>query len=488
MIVVGFGKALHDCSICVSINGKVKYAKYEREVNNKNIPAPSYWFWKKLIEWNIDLKKIDLLVHLDTDDYYFKYKINALPINDQDFLIPQSSTRKKEILLDHHLAHLWSNTSFNGKEEGVIIDGRGSGGNKVLIKNKKDKKTFNYISPGGIFLELTEIMGISSQEHGNSSGKLMGMINYGKLDQNFYQKLIEFFPEKLKEIIIPTLKSNFHNKFDQKWFDFLKTINEFCFYMLKYYFSFCDINNKLIYSGGVALNIEWNRRLLDMGYKLNIEPHVYDGGLSIGCLRFGHHYLNIEQPKFENFPYIQSDEKPDSVPTKKTLDKVAELLANNKIIGFYQGHGEIGPRALGNRSILMNPTLKDGKDFLNKKVKHREWWRPYGASVMEDKCNKYFDLNYSPYMLFSSKVLTDNLPSITHVDGTCRHQTVSYKQNNIFYDLLDSFEKKTGLPVLLNTSLNEGGKPIAGSIKSAKNLFYNSKIDGILIGNELYLK
>jgi predicted NodU family carbamoyl transferase len=221
MIIVGFGKALHDCSVCVSINGKIKYAKYEREVNVKSIPAPTYWFWKKLIEWNIDFKKIDLLVHLDANDYGNKYKIKALPKTGEDFLIPKSTTREKEILLDHHLAHLWSNTNFNGKKDGIIIDGRGSDDNTVLIKNKEDKKRFNYISPGGVFIELVDIMGIHLQEHGNSSGKLMGMMNYGKLDKNFYLELIKFLPEKVKEVLFPILKINFNNKFDQRWFVFI---------------------------------------------------------------------------------------------------------------------------------------------------------------------------------------------------------------------------------------------------------------------------
>ena len=261
-----------------------------------------------------------------------------------------------------------------------------------------------------------------------------------------------------------------------------------CWELIKRYFEPMNKKKEIIYSGGCALNIEWNRRLLNMGYKLNIEPPVYDGGLSLGCVRFGHSFLNLKQPQvFKNYPYIQDDIAPKDSASVQTINKVAKLLAAGKIVGWYQGHGEAGPRALGNRSILMDPRIKNGKEILNQKVKKREWWRPYGASVKEDKAYKYFDLKKSPYMLYTSKVKKPELlPAITHIDGSCRHQTVSSSQNPLFYKLLDSFEKLTKLPVLLNTSLNEGGKPIANKPEQALDLLKNSKMDAICIGNKIY--
>jgi hypothetical protein len=154
-------------------------------------------------------------------------------------------------------------------------------------------------------------------------------------------------------------------------------------------------DEQIIYSGGCALNVTWNRKLLDEGYNLSIEPPVYDGGISIGCLRFGHEYLNIPQPIINNFPYVQDDFCPSTNPSQQTIDKVSDLLAQGKIVGWYQGNGELGPRALGNRSILMDPTIKNGKEIINSKVKHREWWRPFGASVKEDKSLDYFDIEIS---------------------------------------------------------------------------------------------
>jgi len=165
-------------------------------------------------------------------------------------------------------------------------------------------------------------------------------------------------------------------------------------------------------------------------------------------------------------------------------------LANGKIVGWYQGKGEIGPRALGNRSILLNPLIKNGKQILNEKVKKREHFRPYGASIIESHTSNFFDCNFSSeYMLYAVKIKNKDLfPCISHIDNTCRIQTVSNNQNQIYYNLLNNFFEKTGVPMLLNTSLNINGKPIASTKKDAMELFKNSDMDILCFGNEIYKK
>jgi carbamoyltransferase len=491
MIVVGFGKGNHDCNICVSIDGKIKYAKYEREFNIKHSNAPDYWFWKKLIEWNINISKIDLLVETDHGNFMKQYKVPRLPINGDPFYF-KAGKKQKEIILDHHLAHAWSNMSFNKYKQSIVVDGSGSGLGPYtsLVYSKEKLFRFEDDSPAGIYNFISSLMNLHSGEFGTGSGKLMGLMPYGKINQNLLYKLIKEFPYFFNPTLLEIIKLNCLNKNiqDPVFLDFLKTIDELCFIRLLKYFDYLNKSEEIIYAGGCALNVDWNRRLINLGYKLNIEPHVYDGGLSIGCVRFGHDFLKIEQPNFKNFPYIQDDEDPNSVPSIKTIEKVSELLSNNKIVGWYQSKGEIGPRSLGNRSILMNPTIKNGKDILNKKVKFREWWRPYGASVKEEKASNFFDMEYSPYMLYTSKVLSNNLDSITHIDKTCRHQTVNSNQNIIFYELLSFFEKKTGIPILLNTSLNLAGNPISGTIKQAKKILYETELDAMCIGDNLIIK
>ena len=154
-------------------------------------------------------------------------------------------------------------------------------------------------------------------------------------------------------------------------------------------------------------------------------------------------------------------------------------------MAWYQGNGEVGPRALGNRSILLDPRIPNGKDIINT-VKNREHYRPFGASVLSEFKKEYFDLDFeNPYMLYVGKCQKENLKSITHVDGTCRVQTVN---TGVFRQLLQEFHAITGCPVLLNTSLNNAGKPIASTVASAMLEFNNGLIDVFIHGDKIYEK
>jgi len=182
----------------------------------------------------------------------------------------------------------------------------------------------------------------------------------------------------------------------------------------------------------------------------------------LGCIEFlRQHY---SQPEFDNsgFPYWQTDMAPSDEPLDETIKKTAEDLANGKIIGWYQGHGEVGPRALGNRSILMSPEVKEGKHILNSKVKHREDYRPFAASILYEDTKDYFDWEGdSDFMKYSVKFKDKVFEPISHIDNTSRIQTVK-PELKLYYSLISEFKKLTGIPMLLNTSLNDNGKPIAG--------------------------
>ena len=174
----------------------------------------------------------------------------------------------------------------------------------------------------------------------------------------------------------------------------------------------------------------------------------------------------------------------------KLITRVAQDLADGKIVGWFQGRSEFGPRALGNRSILVDPGLPNAKDYMNKKVKHREHWRPYAPVTLENQeLNGCFDIfRPSPYMLFSSLVIADNLPGITHEDGTARIQTVTMEQNKRMYMLLVAFNNiKMGYPVLLNTSFNMAGEPIVETPQDAIKTFQETEID-ILVMEDVYIR
>ena len=166
--------------------------------------------------------------------------------------------------------------------------------------------------------------------------------------------------------------------------------------------------------------------------------------------------------------------------------QVAQLISEKNIVAMFQGRSEAGPRALGNRSILYDPRDPNGKDHVNI-VKQREWFRPFAGSVLKEEAKKWFDLkslNESKFMMFAVDVLKDKqniIPAITHVDGTCRIQTVSKEDNENFYNLIQEFYKITDVPILFNTSFNLAGNTIVETLEDAIWTLKNSKI------NYLYL-
>jgi len=164
---------------------------------------------------------------------------------------------------------------------------------------------------------------------------------------------------------------------------------------------------------------------------------------------------------------------------------VAEYLFNGKVIGWFNGPSEYGPRALGSRSILANPTRPDIKDHINQKVKNREWWRPYAPIVLEEYYDDWFDLDRTaPYMLLSSQVLEHQrilVPGITHEDGSSRPQTVSKTQNPRVHRLLTEFYNQTACPILLNTSFNSR-EPIVETPQNAIDTFTTTNLDVLAMG------
>jgi carbamoyltransferase len=165
----------------------------------------------------------------------------------------------------------------------------------------------------------------------------------------------------------------------------------------------------------------------------------------------------------------------------------AKLLAQGKVPGWFQGKMEFGPRALGNRSILADPRDPNMKDLVNRKIKFREEFRPFAPAILEERVSDYFEINCpSPYMLLVAQVREDKknqIPAVTHVDGSARIQTVSHKQNPLFYAVLKEFEKLTGCPVLLNTSFNLTGEPIVCTPQDAYQTFISSGLDYLIMGN-----
>jgi len=272
--------------------------------------------------------------------------------------------------------------------------------------------------------------------------------------------------------------------------------------------------DNLCLCGGVALNGVANGRILKEGpfKKIHIPPSPGDAGSAIGCAMYAYHSIfqkerNVSLDKdsmIKNNVYVgpeYNNEKIEeflklyNIPYEKfehdqLLKKTVELILKQKVVGWYQGRMEWGPRALGNRSILGDPRSEKMKDILNEKIKHREKFRPFAPSILEEYTSEYFDIDISsPYMLLVAKVKKPEvIPAITHIDGTGRLQTVSKKSNPLYYNLINEFFNQTGVPVLINTSMNVRGEPIVNTPEQAFSMLLKTDMDAIVMGNYLIQK
>ncbi len=254
-----------------------------------------------------------------------------------------------------------------------------------------------------------------------------------------------------------------------------------------------DIKN-ICLSGGYILNCVNNyylKKHLPKDINLYIEPIAGDAGTAIGSAKIVYYRETKSKQKFpqKNIYYgVQYSDKEILTKLKKEKTKranvrdVARLLSQNKMVALFQGRSEGGPRALGNRSILFNPKNKNGKDIVNK-IKRREFYRPFAGTVLYEYMDEYFEmegLEESPFMMYAVNVRKDKveeIPAITHVDNTCRVQTLKKEFNKNFYDIIKAFYNITDTPILLNTSFNLAGEPMVESITDALNTLHGSKID-----------
>jgi len=260
-------------------------------------------------------------------------------------------------------------------------------------------------------------------------------------------------------------------------------------------------------AGGVALNCVVNGRIRrETGFTdVYVQPAAYDGGTSLGAAAYVYHhrlghprrhvmdhaYLGPEFAPAEcrgaldqaGLPYVE-------LKDRALVDRTAAALAGGKIVGWFQGRMEFGPRALGNRSILADPRRPEMKDVLNARIKHREPFRPFAPSILEEATGDWFEDDHpSPFMLMAydvKKSRRDDIPAPTHVDGTGRLQTVSRRQNPRYHDLIRAFGDRTGVPVLLNTSFNEN-EPICCTPGEAVDTFRRTRMDVLALGS-LYVE
>lgn len=467
----------HDSNITYTDGKTVKYCATERLFSIKHHGFNNVWQWEDILNrWDVKLEDIDAIAII-TDDITFDEKENYREI---DLGMPC-----RVYAVDHHWAHVLSMWPLGPiPYTNFVFDGFGNNDRAhSLYVGGKVQYTHDVNESGSIGVCMAKVgrtLGLSADDWGlDLAGKVMGLQSFGIKDQSYYDKVDMYPLSRVRDIWnYDSWDRKWDNTFDINW---LRTVHEVTGDKIAAYIG--GHEDVVGYSGGVAQNCVFNGKIVKTGQKVVIPPHANDCGLSLGAVEFlRQHY---HEPEFSNegFPFWQDDEAPDEV-TDETIVRAADALAQGHIVGWYQGHGEIGPRALGNRSILMNARNRKAKDVINARIKHREHFRPFGAAVPQEDVSKFFDFDgEAPYMNIAVDVKDKELTSVTHIDNTCRVQTVP-KGNDHFSKLIRVYREMTGDSVLLNTSLNIAGSPIASKMWEAKELFSKKDIDDMFIGND----
>mgnify|MGYP001997710971 CR=1 FL=1 len=340
---------------------------------------------------------------------------------------------------------------------------------------KNNMRVTSTCSPAQMFEKTCTSIGMNWYD----AGKLMAMASYAKNDIEVNEN--DFVGFDLRSIELTKKLSSFQEQCDYARSLQIKSQERVKDLILK---SIEDTGIKNVcLAGGYFLNCVSNtyvHKHLPRDVNVFIEPVCGDDGISIGLAKLRWYELTGSRRRFPLKNIYNGIPQEINVEGKRVSPKdVAQLLADRKVIGIFQSRSESGPRALGNRSILYDPRDPNGRDKINK-LKGREDYRPLAATVLHEHAHKWFDmcnLKESPYMLYTLDVLSDEVPAICHVDKTCRVQTLKKSFNKHYYKLIWEFNHITGVPLVLNTSLNLAGDTIAETVEDAMKTLNGSEMD-----------
>jgi carbamoyltransferase len=462
--------------------------------------------------------------------------------------VDRKKLRFEEHHLEHHIAHIASAYYCSPWERAAGFSYDGSGdfvstmmahceGNDIKVLDR----VFLPHSLGSFYTMICEFIGY--KKYGDE-GKVMGLAPYGKdtyceqireiielddpafrLDLNYFMPLGSNQGMQIQSDGTVRLARHFSDRMVQRFgqprepqaeitqrdmdlaYAMQHRFEEVFFHMLKQLHQRVPIED-LVMAGGCALNSVANGKLFQQTpfRRTWLQPAAGDEGLAIGAALHTYHSILQQSGRHEMKNSYLGPEFPDSrievdlkqaglsyrkLAREPLLDAAAEQIAAGNVVGWFQGRMEWGPRALGNRSIVAHPGLPDMKDVLNARIKHREWFRPFAPSILVERQSEYFEYDHpSPFMLHVYKIRPEKraqLCAVNHVDDTGRLQTVSREENPLYYDLIRAFERRTGIPVILNTSFNEN-EPIVCTPGEAIDCFKRTRMDVLAIGSYFVVK
>ena len=380
---------------------------------------------------------------------------------------------------------------------------------KKWIKYPVPLETEDSVSVGTLYSEGSLQLIYEPNSHTWPAGKLMGLASYA--NQDIVDEAPYYIVEKDGDIFIPNKriypKVNFNSDFYSKACvaGIYQREQERVSIMLADKAKELTGSKNICVAGGSFLNCNSNEKILNSGLFENsyFVPPADDSGIPLGCAWYAYQELvDIEKTEMLS-PYIgKSYSRLDVIEAinkhnisnfteydnmEQLTDDVSNLLSQNRVIGWFQDGSEIGPRALGNRSILASPIEPWMTGHINADIKKREWYRPFAPAVLFEHQGGIFESDvYSPYMLVTTSVKEEwrnKIPAVTHIDNSARHQSVTEKSNTKFYNLINSFYLKTNVPVLLNTSFNGPKEPMVESPFDAIRTFKETGLDHVVINN-----
>lgn len=497
----------HDSSVCLIKDGKVElFLKEERLTRIKRDMFPWVSINKVLNKYKGKIDKIVVASPFNSEYNNFLF----------EYLIKSFNTEVVDMSGSHHIQHAslaFYNSGFKDAlvfvvdRNGSFFEDVGYEAESVFLASYPNKfdtlyKTFAKDEELGIvkvYESATTLIG----QHPLENGKTMGLAAYGSdkdslilFDQDGIPKDRLFDRVKVNNfghnnaVVLKSKKHLMISEVDQKSYkdyaDYAHLVqSQTQEQMLKLIKEFVEKTGivRVCITGGYGLNVVANNFYIENlpNVDFYFEPLADDSGNSIGAAMFVYRELtkDIEINKIKNTFFHGESYKIDLGFPKTNYEKVSELLVDGKTIGVYGGLGEAGPRALGNRSIFFNPGVKNGKSIINK-IKNREWYRPFGAVMLEEDFNKNFYTNgqkNNEFMTVSFKIkegFEKIIPAVSHIDNTCRIQTVS---SGHVYELLKIFKEKTGIGILLNTSLNRAGEPLVNTPEEALHMLNNTELD-----------